>query len=179
MKKIIFLLFFIIVITQLGFLGFRIYKYEDILRTGKVFYFTPIPIDPRDLFHGRYVTLNFKNQKLKSDKKFKNMDYYDFMYVSIQKDKNQTIIKNPSPTKPKSGDFLKVSFRGYYNKHVHFRFLFDRFYMNEYKSKKVEKAYNKLAKNDKMLARVRVKNGFGVIEDIYINSISVKDFVKK
>lgn len=159
-------------------LGFRVYKYENILKNGKVFYFLPIPIDPRDIFQGRYQSLSFKREKIKSKISLKNLKYGDFIYVQIQKHNNETIIKDVFKSKPSNIDFLRVKFiRFDKDGYLVFKFLFNRFYMNEYKAKKVELLYNKLAKKDKILAKVRVLDGEAIIEDISIDSISINDFL--
>lgn len=179
MKKFIFVLFFITCIFQLSMLSFRVYEYENILKNGKTFYFLPAPIDPRDLFRGRYVTLSFKNQEIITKKDFKQIKRGDFIYVTLKSSNNQTKIENVFTQKPKNGDFLKVKYimTGTKNR-VIFRFLFNRYYMNEHKSKKAEKLYNKLTNKDKLLAKVKVLNGVGVIENIYINSIPLNKYIE-
>lgn len=178
MKKILFISFGFIVLIQLSLLGSRVYKYENVLQNGKVFYFKPKPVDPRDLLKGRYVILNFNSQSAKCNADELKDISLKYFYVTISKNDKNTTIGKAYVKKPKSGDFLKVkSYRSCENSSISFYFLFDRFYMNEYKAKKVEKAYNKLINKQNVLAKVRVLDGVGVIEDLLINSKSVKEYV--
>lgn len=181
MKKILLFLVISVALIQLSILFMRIYKYEDILQNGKVFYFKPYPIDPRDLMKGRYIILNFREQNASySDKEFENMRQDKRFYVGIEKDGKNTIFTKAFLKKPKSGDFLLVSnyIPNVKNRRVRFHLLFNRFYMNEYRAKKAEKAYNNLTKNDNFLAKVRVLKGDGVIENIYINEIPIDKYIK-
>lgn len=181
MKKIVLFLIISVALIQLFILSMRIYKYENILQNGKEFYFKPYPIDPRDLMNGRYIILYFGEQNATySDKEFENIKQDERFYVGIKNENNSTIFAKAYLKKPKSGDFLLVSkyITKVKNGHIQFHLLFDRFYMNEYKAKKAEKAYNNLTKNDKFLAKVRVLDGDGVIENIYINGIPIDKYIK-
>ena len=54
--------------------------------------------------------------------------------------------------------------------------------MNEYKAPKAEKTYadSTLKKNfKKVYALVAVKNGEGIIKDVKIDTVSIKNYVKK
>lgn len=180
MKKSLLISFVIIVLIQLSMLGARIYKYENILKNGKVFYLKPKPVDPRDLLKGRYVMLNFGKQSVKCDNKaFEKIRHDSHFYVQIKQDENLTF-ENAQLEKPDSGDFLKVrSGSKCINKNVSFYFIFDRFYMNEHKAKKLETTYNNLIDKNKVLAKVRVYEGIGVIEDLTIDSISASKYDDK
>lgn len=180
MRRFIFVSLFVIIVFQLSVLGFRVYKYENIIQHGKTFYFSPVPVDPRDLFQGKYVRLAFKTQKIQTHKNFKDLKWGDFIYVEIEKIGNETRVKDVFKSKPNSGDFLKVKYILTNQKnYIFFNFLFNKFYMNEHKAKKAEHLYNKLAKEDKMLAKVKVLDGTGVIENIYVNSIPINQFFKQ
>lgn len=181
MKNIALLLLIGVAFIQLFILAMRIYKYEDTLQNGEVFYFKPYPVDPRDLLNGRYISLSFGKHKVKCDDKCNEIKNSECFYVGIDNKDGNITFSNIYLSKPKKGNFLRVVSDSYTTpkrEYISFHFLFDRFYMNEYKAKKAEKAYNNLTKNDNFLAKVRVKNGDGVIENIYVNSIPLDRYIK-
>ena len=54
--------FFILVLVQLAVPSFMILTQEEIQTEGKAFRFKTRPVDPYDLFRGKYITLTFENQ---------------------------------------------------------------------------------------------------------------------
>ena len=70
-KNIIIILFLLVALAQLFVPAQMIYNQEDILDTGKLVKFQCEPIDPNDPFRGKYITLNFKENRIKV-KNFKN-----------------------------------------------------------------------------------------------------------
>ncbi|MFA6177031.1 MAG: GDYXXLXY domain-containing protein, partial [Phycisphaerae bacterium] len=54
------LLIIFVVILQVILLAYMAGQRENVLRTGKTIYLRTVPIDPRDLFRGDYVRLQYE-----------------------------------------------------------------------------------------------------------------------
>jgi len=79
-------IFIIVVIAQILILGAMITGREYVLQTGQRIYLACEPIDPRSLFSGDYVILNYKISRLNA---FLNVDLepfrrHDKVYVALQ-----------------------------------------------------------------------------------------------
>jgi uncharacterized membrane-anchored protein len=97
-KKILYL---IIVFWLLIFSGFILYK-EYTLRTGTEIILKTEPVDPRDLFRGDYVTLNYEISTLELDEvpaEDPNFEYNDRIYLALELENEygvpKKIYKNP------------------------------------------------------------------------------------
>lgn len=97
-KKILYL---IIVFWLLIFSGFILYK-EYTLRTGKEIILKTEPVDPRDLFRGDYVTLNYEISTLELDEvpaEDPYFEYNDRIYLALELENGygvpKKIYKNP------------------------------------------------------------------------------------
>lgn len=97
-KKILYL---IIVFWLLIFSGFILYK-EYTLRTGTEIILKTEPVDPRDLFRGDYVTLNYEISTLDLDAvpaEDPYFEYNDHIYLALELENGygvpKKIYKNP------------------------------------------------------------------------------------
>ena len=82
-KKILYLT---IVFWLLIFSGFILYK-EYTLRTGTEVMLKTVPIDPRDLFRGDYVTLNYEISTLNLEEipaEDSYFEYNDRIYLALE-----------------------------------------------------------------------------------------------
>jgi uncharacterized membrane-anchored protein len=90
------ILFIIVVILQVALLGFMIAKRMHLLRTGKKVLLQCEPVDPRSLFSGDYVILNYKISTLETDMHKPNLHLplkedelfkrNDTVYVALKKE---------------------------------------------------------------------------------------------
>ncbi|HCM42939.1 MAG TPA: hypothetical protein DIS66_06490 [Candidatus Omnitrophica bacterium] len=172
--------------------GAMIYSHEKILKQGEVFMFKTRPVDPYDLFRGRYVVLAFEQDSFE----YNGPEHYPnntVVYLTLGRDKKGfTKIESFSTEKPKSGTYLRahVSWhektRWIYSEKtktseavsantVRFHFPFSRFYMNERKAPKAEALYRDVNSPDPkkpqivMAAQVRVLNGSGILENVLVD----------
>lgn len=183
--KLIFGFFVALVVAQIAVPVGQIRKYEDILRTGAVYKFRTAPVDPYDAFRGRYVALNYADTSaalLRGEK----IDYRAPAYVALRKDNaGFAQFVEVSGTPPVEGDYLRVEYlypKGPGGSAALFRLPFDRFYMEETKAPRAEAAYRKYGNRrdrtaDATYVIVRVKNGRGVIEDLYVKNKPIRDFL--
>ena len=182
-KNILIILFLFVAIAQLFVPLQMIYNQEDILNTGKIVKFQCEPIDPNDPFRGKYITLNFKENRIKV-KNLKEWNSNETIFAKIETSKDGFAkIKSISRTEPTDNSIylkLKINYIADYENKIYLDFPFNRFYMNENKVKNAEIAYAKstLDSTKTAYALVATKNGEAVIKDVLIDNISIKELAK-
>lgn len=181
MKKIILILFVFVAIIQLATPVKMILDRESILNNGKVFKFQTEPIDPTDIFRGKYIRLDFTNEIFQFPDSLPN--YKCDIYAEVGTDsKGFAEIKHVSLYKPEGQkDFVKAKAYNVYENEkgeqmIRINFPFNRFYMEESKAKPAEDLYNKTWNDSTQIAYalVYVKNGEAVLKDVLINDISIR-----
>ena len=156
---------------------------DDILNTGKIVKFQCEPIDPNDPFRGKYITLNFKENRIKV-KNLKEWNSNETIFAKIETSKDGFAkIKSISRTEPTDNSIylkLKINYIADYENKIYLDFPFNRFYMNENKAKNAEIAYAKSTLDSTKIAYalVATKNGEAVIKDVLIDNISIKELAK-
>ncbi len=93
-------------LLQVGLLGWIVYDRAELLRNGQEIRLTVIPVDPRDLFRGNYVTLNYAISTVRSDA-LAGDDTFRFgepIYVTLAADGAATAIGHAAPA---GGTFLR------------------------------------------------------------------------
>lgn len=183
--KLIFALFVGLAALQLAVPVGQIRNYEDILRTGTTYKFRTAPVDPYDAFRGRYVALGYANT-VAVLKKGERFERHEPAYVALRKDESGFVqFGEMSGAPPAEGDYLRVEYLHISHNNAtqaQFRLPLDRFFMEETKAPQAEAAYQKHGnrrgqKIDDTYVIVRVKNGRGVIEDLFIKDKPIHDFL--
>ncbi|WP_136668225.1 GDYXXLXY domain-containing protein [Flavobacterium sp. H122] len=183
-KKLLYAAFGILILVQLAIPFQMIRSNNDILENGKTFKFKCIPFDPYDAFRGKYIDLSFDINTAYSDKK---IDVSKDVYAVLENDKDGFVkvkrITTSIPPEPNSYLKVKASSQYEYNgkTQVSIELPFNRFYMNEYKAPIAEKVYNAISRDQtkNIYAEIAIKDGQGVIKDVIIDSIPIKDYIKK
>jgi uncharacterized membrane-anchored protein len=154
------------------------------LRTGKVYKFRTAPVDPYDAFRGKYVALSYASAAAPV-KNGDNIPFQSIAYASLSQDENGFArFGELSVNPPLTGDYLRVEHQfTELNDKAHFRLPLDRFYMEESKAPQAEQAYRRYGNRGGQTkaptyVAVRVKNGRGVIEDLFINDQPIREFLK-
>jgi uncharacterized membrane-anchored protein len=162
----------------------QIRQHEDVLRTGRAYKFRTAPVDPYDAFRGKYVALNYANTTA-TIKPGENLSFRSPAYVTLSQGENGfAVFGELSTDPPPSGDYVRVEYLFLSNLgNAQFRLPFDRLFMEEGKAPKAEQAYWRYGNRRgqpvaQAYALVRLKNGRGVIEDLFINDQPVREFIK-
>lgn len=184
-KKWIFIGFFLLVVAQWYVPISMIWQSESTLTEGKEYRFLTEPIDPTDPFRGKYVTLNFQQNTCEvtdttewtsGDIAFGKLHVRDsFAYIS-------SLHRDP----PVSADYIKVKIE-YQNsitdslRIVHFRFPFDRYYMEETKAPNAEIIYSQRSQDTSMpsYAVVYVHRGHARLSDVKIGDSSLREMADR
>ena len=190
MKKIyITIAFSLLALIQLYVPTQMILNQESVLNEGKAYKFTTRPIDPNDPFRGKYITLSYEMNSVKTNDSTwrRNDDVYVYLKDSIGYAKIDTISKYKLDTDTdfviaKAGWFSKASKFNNHTSKLNFNLPFDRFYMEEFKSKTAENAV-RIRLNDSVIKNiyglVYVKDGNSVLENVFINDTPIKDYVEQ
>ena len=65
-RKYIFILFIILAVAQIAVPAQMIFGREAILKAGTAYKFSTEPVDPSDPFKGKYITLNYDVNNIKT-----------------------------------------------------------------------------------------------------------------
>lgn len=189
MKKILLIIFVIMLLIQWAVPARMIWQKEAVLRSGKIFNFRTEPVDPSHPFKGRYIVLNYEAVNYTTthlDSTFDN--YGEEVYVVLSKDKDgfakvqQLVKQKPGNT----NDFVKATIN-YVNRFendsatVRIDFPFTEFYMDEFKAPKAEDVYREsnIDSTQKTYAVVSILDGDAVVKDVMINDKPIRQVIKE
>lgn len=178
-KNLIILLIFILVaLVQWYVPGKMIFEKEMVLAAGKEFKFKTEPIDPSDPFRGKYITLNYRENRIQLQNG-KEWESNETIYVLLSTDKDgYAKISSVSKEKPMDNpNFVKARVNYVSNDYVFIDYPFARFYMEETKAAVAEGVYLESISDTTQVvyALVRVRNGEAVIKDVIINGIPIAE----
>ncbi|QZT37400.1 GDYXXLXY domain-containing protein [Halosquirtibacter xylanolyticus] len=178
--KYIFPLFIVMVLIQWFIPMKMVWDNEAILRNGNVYKFKTAPVDPTDIFRGKYVHLSFDVETLKVQNA-KAFRYGDKVFLTIVKNQNgYASIKRVSTDVPNDDyDYIKaeINYVKAEKQQIVVRFPFERFYMEESLALPAEKAHRKSMKrsNSKTYAIVKVLDGNSLVEEVMIDDKPIRD----
>lgn len=190
MKKIyVIIVFCVVALIQFFVPAQMILGQEDILNNGKPYKFITQPIDPNDPFRGKYITLRYEINSVQTlDTTWqRGADVFVYIKDSLGYAKLDTISKYKLERKTDyviaKADYLYRKSKWNNNPtHLNFDLPFNRFYMNENKSKPAEDAV-RIRRNDTVIKNVYglvyIKDGSSVLKDVFINDMSIQDYVDK
>ncbi len=196
-KSLLITAFILILVAQWLVPAQMISEHEDVAANGKVFKFKTAPVDPYDAFRGKYIILNFKENQGKVTEQNRKLNYGDEIFVTFADSSGYALVASVLLEKPENtSDYVKakvdyidntiglfpISKTGARPKlFVHIDYPFERYYMNEVKAPEAEIAYNKSTRErkDNVYAQVAIKNGVGIVKDVIIDNVSIRDYVEK
>ncbi|MDD4600684.1 hypothetical protein SDC9_20831 [bioreactor metagenome] len=177
-NKLVILLFVAVAIIQLAAPLFMAWHWEDVLQTGQRFYWQTAPVDPYDAFKGRYIDLRFKETSGPVLDK-ENLEYGQTAYAVIQANADgQATISGVSAKQPTAFPYVKVKMLYIENNTAHVELPFKRYYLPENMATAAESAYRESA-GKTGIAAIRLKDGYGVIEQLYIDDKSLEDYLSE
>ncbi len=151
---------------------------ERTITDGRPFRFQTIPVDPVDLFHGRYVALQFAETR-GPGVEGETLEWGTRAYAVIEEDADGfATIARVQEGQPDTADYLTVRVRGSEDGEVRFDFPARRFYMEESIAPAAEAVYRERSPG-RTWARIRVRNGHAVIEDVLIDSVPLKEAAER
>ncbi len=173
-------------LVQIFAIGKVIYAKEKIISKGTVYKFDLQPVDPLDLFRGKYIDLRFSSTIVEIPAEdMEEGDYRQRQIVFAELDTDSlgyARISKVQLSRPENAsDYLEVEGRKYDNK-WHLSFPFDRFYMEESKAFPAEKLYQRSVRERNEMdayALIAVRNGQAVIKDVEIDGVPIHEAVRR
>lgn len=182
MKTIQWTVFGIMVAAQLAVPFSMIATSEQTLQGGVAYKFRCGPVDPYDYFRGRYVALSFPDMQI-ADWRGKRFKYGDPAYARLGiNEEGYAMVVDVTSEPPASGDYLAVKaiVGDYQNAPLRVTLPFDKYFMNEFDAPAAEIAYrNQSRTEDGAHVVVRVREGRGVIDGLYIGDVPVEEYLRR
>lgn len=180
MRRLIPLAIVLVALFHVTALGSRVYRLEKIVSTGDRHLFMAAPMDPVDYFSGRYVALNMDGTTIKvSPEMRRNFRYDEKHWVSIEKggDGFSRFVAIVDEGHPGPKVKARVWLSGEDEARVEPPF--SRFYMNEKLAPMAEAAYARASNRSERKAwiAVRLGDGVGVVEELYIEGKPVAEYL--
>lgn len=160
---------------------------NDTLENGTIYKFRLQGYDPHDPFRGKYLRIQFKDNIMEMQNEDEAMTIINALEVYAKFSVDDEGFAMPmSLSQSISDNALKVEVtRDYFSSEmtsirIRIQYPFDRLWMNQKECPVAEKVVNKaLSGNKHVYALVSIKNGDGVLKDIEVDGVSIKDLVKK
>jgi uncharacterized membrane-anchored protein len=188
----------VLCIAQLSAAAWSIGRYESVLRSGALYRIRTLPIDPADAFRGRFVAVRPSVVLAapiapEAEALLQRIQRKGKGYAVLGTDgdgfaRAEHIVAEP----PAAGDYLEIdSAWPQWNQDTqsgpptapsgyNISFSFDRYYMNEGDAPAAERRYAEASRRDpspRAWIAVRVKNGIGVIEGLFIDGVAIEQLV--
>lgn len=178
-KNVVMGLFIAVALAQIAVPVSMIVPREAALRTGTQYKFRCVPVDPFDAFRGRYVALRIESNSAPAPTTFR-VDPGETVYATIENDaQGFARFSEIHLNRPADGDYLKLVVDRSRGSEVTFVNPFDRYYMPEDLAPAAERAYRSANSGSSASAyiTVRVRNGLGVIENLYLDDMAVREYL--
>ena len=171
----------ILAIVQLAVPLSMINQREMALRDGVLYKFRTAPVDPADAFRGRYVALRIEDENVavQTNSCFTRGQK---VFAVLENDTNGFArVTSLSADRPAGNAAVPVTINYAYGTNAHIQVPFDRYYLSESAAPRAESAYRSHSRrgNRSTYVTVRVLDGFAVLEELYIDDVPIKDFLKK
>ncbi len=154
---------------------------ELTLRTGAAFKFRTRPVDPYDVFQGRYVALSISNTvPIVSGEYDRGARVY--AVIAVGPDGFATFT-GLSPRAPASGSYVRTRVQWAVTERdgmrATIRIPFDRYYLSEHDAPRAETAYREHSRRGSQDAYlvVRVRNGSAVLADLVVGGKPIREFL--
>lgn len=182
-RNLRFALFVVVAMVQLAVAGGAIVKSELALRTGEAIRFRIQPVDPVDAFRGRYVAIRFAvNNATIADGVVVRPRKKVFVPIEVDAD-GFAFLGRADIDPPADGAYLRlragvVTPDEEGNQQVWVQMPFRRFYMDEDKAPKAERAvWGGRRGQREASVSVRIRHGVGVIEELYIDDTPIHQWL--
>lgn len=150
---------------------------ESVLQQGQVFRLQTLPVDPYDLFRGRYVALNPENPLCPHPGTDLKRGQWAYARLETAADGFARCSALSLRPPQDSTDYLRLRVTSTRQTQVSLDWPFDRFYLEEPLAPAAEDAYRQMSAEDKAWIEVRVYKGRGVLAQLYLNEMPLRDYL--
>jgi uncharacterized membrane-anchored protein len=169
----------VIAAGQLAIPAMMIHQRELTLRDGHAYKFRTQPVDPYDAFRGRFVALRLEPNSVATNAV---IEHGTTVYVTLAEGPDGFAkFTGVSREPPVERDYLKVRTAWSSGGTVSLLLPFDRFYMEENAAPEAERAYREHSRQGgarDAYVIVRVRDGQGVIENLYVAGQPIAEFAR-
>jgi uncharacterized membrane-anchored protein len=174
-------LFVVLAVIQLAVAAGAIFRSEVALRSGVIYRFRLQPVDPVDAFRGRYVALRFVLDRAPVTEGTPSLRPRKIYVPLVVDDEGFAGFGPVALNPPASGDFLRlrsgvdfIDENG--DRMVSLALPFGRYYMPEALAAEVDRNLWRRGARPAWVT-VRVWDGVGVIEDLWVDGVPVRDWL--
>jgi uncharacterized membrane-anchored protein len=169
------IIFGLVAFAQLAVPGSLIWKREYTLRQGNVWKFRTAPVDPVDVFRGRYIALGFEveTQEISPPP---NSGYGDKVFVTLKVNaEGFAEVDQVFAIKPAGDDYMEARLSG-----KTIALAFNKYWVSERDAPAGETAYRNLSRrgNQNAFVTVRVFRGDAAIEQLYLDGQPLADYLR-
>lgn len=170
--------FAILAVVQLAIPGSMIFRSETTLSSGELYMIRTRPVDPYDIFRGRYVALTLDGFDYSDipEKQRSMLVAGSNFYARLAVDSEGFAHIKSISMKPPKGDYLTMK----YSLDEDVVNPFDRFYLQQDTAPEIERLFREAgwdAQKNSYLT-VKIKEGTGVIENLFIDGTPVDEIVE-
>ena len=154
---------------------------ESVLKQGTPFRFKTAPVDPYDAFRGRYVALKVEANTAPKPQGL-DVKYGQKVYAQLAVDEHGFAkVARITTQKPQGSTYVTATVSSPVRDGVALDLPIDRYYMEEKSAPRAEQAYREHSGREVQDAYVvvRIKDGFAVIEGLYVGGRRIEEVVKQ
>jgi uncharacterized membrane-anchored protein len=173
-------IFICVALIQIAVSISMIVRREITLHFGHQFKFRTAPIDPYDVFRGRYVAIRVENNYAPVPDDIKLLRNRK-VYAVIEEDKDGFArISRITVRRPRGKAYVQARVTYASGDRVYLRLPFNRYYLEEKVAPAAEAAYRTYSRRGLQGAyvTVRVLSGLAVIEELYVGGKPILEFVR-
>ena len=173
-------LWVVLAVAQLAVPAWMIAGHERVLREGRQLKIETRPVDPADVFRGRFVALGYTLDQVPRPLVRGEFDHEDTGYLELREGANGFAEVVALHKEPPAGELvLKVEITFVSPETVGVELPFNRYYMDENAAPAAEIAYRERATDEASWVTVRILNGRAVLEELYIGGKPVREFLRE
>lgn len=167
-------------LAQLGVPAWMIIGQERVLREGRQLRLQTRPVDPADLFRGRYVALAFALEQVPRERAEDRLfEPGESAYLELREGADGYAEAAALTKEKPAGELtLPVEVTFVSPPTIGVTLPFNRYYMDENAAPAAEAAYRDRAADLETWVTVRLLDGRAVIEELYIGGKAVREFLR-
>ena len=180
-RQAVFLTLLAVALVQLAVPLQMIRKRQQTLEHGTRVRFRTAPVDPYDAFRGRYVALAMADSAVTTNRP----EQYPVgrrIFVLLETDA-QGFARPTAIARRRPGDELyveaRVALAPRAHRQVPIAYPFDRYYMNEELAPAAERAYLERTGERDAFVTVRIRSGFAVLEELYVDGVPIGEYLSR
>jgi len=166
---------------QLALPARTVFLHERVISAGEVFRFRCGPVDPADLFRGRYVWLSFPAATVSQGDESPKFRRGQSIYLTVSEAPDGfAALSTPTESRPDEGPYLAATVHRQQGSQLVVQLPFSRYYIREHLAQAAEQAYRDAGSDGKSEASVtvRVLEGRAVLQELDIQGIPVHDYLR-